>query len=158
MFTFPQSVVDIITNLRKRFPSWDSVMVFDTFLFFFSFWILQFEKDGDKNFAARSWLWYVNALFMIDLFFRLLSIRIESIKREYWNHTLPCIFTLILWLSAAFYDFNEVFGSKPTQGFNIFLFIVYHLCLGVYMIQNLTSSEYNQGQPRVQNNQQELQV
>ena len=95
MVSIPQSVHDNVNNVRKRFPNWDLIMVFDVFLFFFSFWILQFEKDGDKNFGARSWLWYFNALFIIDLFFRLLSFRIESMIREQWNHTIPCIFSMM---------------------------------------------------------------
>jgi len=129
-----QTIQNTINNVQKRFPTWDLVMFFDMFLFFLSFWILATEKDNDKVFSARSWLWYFNALFIIDLFFRLLSIHVECIQRKYWNHIIPCIFTLILWLLAAYYDFNDVFGSKPTQGFNIFLFLVYHICLSVYMV------------------------
>lgn len=124
--TFTSYLNNLVESFQKKFPQWDAIMIFDVFLFFLSFWILTFEKDGDKVYSARAWLWYFNALFVVDLFFRLLSFRIESIKREYWNSTLPCMFTLILYLLAAYYDFDNVFGSKPTQGFNIFLFIVYH--------------------------------
>lgn len=123
-----------IQNIKEKIPpSLDVVMIFDCFLFFLTFWIVAFEKDVDKNYAARSWLWYVNSLFILDLFFRLLSIKVESIKREYWNHIIPCLFTLIIWMLVAFYDFNDVFGSKPTQGFNIFIFIVYHIGLSCYL-------------------------
>jgi hypothetical protein len=127
--TFISNLNNLVESFQKKFPHWDVVMVFDVFLFFLSFWILTFEKDGDQVYAARAWLWYFNTLFVVDLFFRLLSCRIESVKREYWNSTLPYMFTLILYLLAAYYDFDNVFGSKPTQGFNIFLFIVYHFGL-----------------------------
>ncbi len=122
-----------LTTLQNKFPNWDIVIVFDVFLFFLSFWILEFEKESDRNYGARAWLWYVIALFMLDLFFRLLSIRVESIKREYWNWLIPCIFTPILYLLAAYYDFDDVFGSNPTQGFNIFIFIVFHFGLLGYI-------------------------
>ena len=134
MSTLPTSVTNTLENVQKRLPSFDAVMFFDVFLFFMSFCVLAFEKDGDKVFAARSWLWYFNALFIIDLFFRLLSLHIESIKREYWNPVLPCIFTIIIWMVTAFYDFDDVFGSKPTQGFNVFLFILYHIGLVGYLV------------------------
>jgi hypothetical protein len=141
MTSLNASLTNIVESFQKKFPLWDIVMVFDVFLFFLSFCILTFEKDGDKVFGAREWLWYFNALFILDLFFRLLSFHIESVKREYWNSILPCMFTLILYMLAGYYDFDNVFGSKPTQGFNIFLFIVYHFGLigwCVFHCQNKT--------------------
>lgn len=133
VFSF-SSLSTHLQTLQKKFPLWDLVMVFDCLLFFLSFWILATEKDVDLVYPARAWLWYMNALFILDLFFRLLSIRIESIKREYWNPILPCIFTLILWMLAAYYDFEEVFGSKPVQGFNIFIFLIYNLGVIGYIL------------------------
>ena len=140
MSPLPQSVHDNINNIRNRFPSWDAVMAFDVFLFFLSFWILATEKDVDFVFGARAWLWYFNAFFIMDLFFRLLSLKIESIKRENWNHIIPCIFTLSFWMLAAYYDFESVFGSKPVQGFNIFIFLVYHIGLVLYIFQSFFNS------------------
>ena len=132
--TLPTSIHNTLEKVHKRFPAWDPVMAFDVFLFFLSFWILEFEEVKDRNYGARAWLWYFIALFMLDLFFRLLSIKVESINREYWNWLIPCIFTPILYLLAAYYDFDDVFGSNPTQGFNIFLFIVFHFGIIGYTV------------------------
>lgn len=130
-------ITQTLTKFQSTFPMWDIVMVSDIFLFFLSFVILVSEKSSDVVYSAHAWLWYVNALFVVDLFFRLLSIRITSIKREYWNPILPCIFTICFWLLAAYYGFKNVFGPKPVQGFNIFVFIVYNLGVVLYILYKM---------------------
>lgn len=127
-------------TINRRF---DLIYVFDFFLFFLSFWILGTEKNSDFVLGAREWLLYFNALFIIDLFFRILSLRVEILDKNKWNHTLPCIFTLIFWMLAAYYKFDNVFGSKPTQGFNIFLFITYHIGMIIFILLNKNSNHQN---------------
>lgn len=111
-------------------------MFFDFFLFLLSFLVMVCEKDIDFNVSARSWLWYFNTLFLIDLFFRLLSNKIEYIKREYWNDIIPYMFTICIWLYTAYLKFDNVFGSKPVEGLNIFLMIIYHIFLILYFVFN----------------------
>lgn len=137
MSSLPNSINES-TAIYQRPITFDIVMYFDTILFFLSFWVLALEPDDHEHhhhYSARNWLLIFNFLFIIDLFFRLLSFKVESLKREYWNPILPCIFTIIIWLMTAFFHFNHVFGSHPTQGFNTFLFIIYHIFLLGYIIK-----------------------
>ena len=122
----------------------DIYMILELFTFVLSFFFLigdnktDFDTSGfelEVNSDAlphKSWCFYFNGFLMIDFFFRMLSLKIPSMKRQYWNHTLHCVFPLAMWMLAAYYTFDDVFASEATGTLNILLFI--GMNLGVILV------------------------
>ena len=140
----PSSKYDKLTEymdkLEKAFPNWDLYMLFEAFLFFMTFIFLCAENDdSDRRSFEHSYLYQVNSIFLVDFLFRLLSIEIESVKREYWNKALHCIIPLIMWLLAAFYKFDNVFGSNPVQVLNALLFAILNFSVLVVILSQFVS-------------------
>lgn len=126
---------ELYQKFCERYPNWDLYMIFELFVFLMSFFFLVGEsKDDDVRGAESSYLYQVNTVLIIDFLFRLLSIEIESIKREYWNHVLHCILPLIMWLLAAFYKFDNVFGSDPIKVLNALLFTLLNVIVIVVIV------------------------
>lgn len=131
-------MLDMYNKFFEKFPNWDLYMIFELFVFVISFFFLVGEsKDSDIRGDESDYLFQVNSVLLIDFLFRLLSIEIESIKREYWNHVLHCIFPLIMFLLAAFYKFDNVFGSDPIKVLNALLFTFINLLVLLAMIFKL---------------------
>ena len=133
---------EYMDKLEKAFPNWDLYMLFEAFLFFMTFVFLAAENDDtDTRSFEHSYLYQVNSVFLVDFLFRLLSIEIESVKREYWNKALHCIIPLIMWLLAAFYKFDNVFGSNPVQVLNALLFAILNFAVLIMIISQFVSFE-----------------
>ena len=128
-------MLDMYNKFFEKFPNWDLYMIFELFVFVISFFFLVGEsKDSDIRGEESDYLFQVNSVLLIDFLFRLLSIEIESIKRKYWNHVLHCILPLIMWLLAAFYKFDNVFGSDPIKVLNALLFTMLNLFIILVII------------------------
>lgn len=91
------------------------------FVLSFFFWVGESDDKDVRKFDSL-YLYDFNALLMIDFLFRMLSLKIESVKRENWNHVLHCVFPLVMWLLASFYKFDNVFGGDTIQVLNTILF------------------------------------
>ena len=140
--TTKTTIMGLYEDFSERFPNWDLYMVFELFVFMMSFFFLVGES-GDTDFRGpdSSYLYQINTVFMIDFLFRLLSINIDSIKREYWNHVLHCILPLIMFLLAAFYKFDNVFGSEPIKVLNAMLFTMVNFVVLVVIIMKVLTLE-----------------
>jgi hypothetical protein len=128
-------------NFMENFPNWDIFMILEILIFFLSFVFLASEKIKDRNFLASSYLFYVVGMLILDFLFRLLSIRIKSIKREYWNNTLLCIIPLIMWLLAALFQFDNVFGSDAIQVLNVLIFTILNLIVFIIILLKFVTLE-----------------
>ena len=128
-------LIELYSNFRKNYPTWDLYMICESFIFLLSFlfWVGE-SQDKDIRGPDSAYLYTLNTILMIDFLFRMLSIKIESIKREYWNHVLHCIVPLIMWLLSAYYKFDEVFGSNAIQVLNALLFIIMNLFVLIIII------------------------
>ena len=108
----------------------DIYMILELIVFVISFFVLVGEGGETKfRLSDSAFLYHFNSLLLIDFLFRMLSLKIESMKREYWNHTLHCVFPLAIWLLAAFYKFDDVFGSEPIQVWNSMLFTILNVLI-----------------------------
>ena len=137
-----KKMVDKYTKFEECMISkgFDTFMTYEVFVFIFSFLFLAGEDDlYPEMFASRSYLFYFNALLVLDFFFRLLSVKIESMKREYWNTAFACIFPMVMWLLAGYYEFDSVFGGEPVQVLNILLFLTMNLMIIGYLIYTYVS-------------------
>lgn len=101
----------------------DIYMCFEllVFLLSFFFWVGE-SDDKDVRKSDSAYLYMFNSFLMIDFLFRMLSLKIESVVRNNWNHVLHCVLPLTMWLLAAFYKFDEVFGGDPIKVLNTILF------------------------------------
>lgn len=133
-------LVETYEKFKENYPQWDLYMIFELFVFMLSFffWVGE-SKDKDVRGADSFYLYNINAILLIDFLFRMLSTTIESIKREYWNHVLHCIVPLIMWLMAAFYKFDKVFGSDPIKVLNALLFTMLNLFILVVIMLKFVS-------------------
>ena len=126
----------------KECNSMDRYMVIELFVFLFSFLFLVADDKVDDiqsrsspveldvmsdGLAHKKWNFYFNGFLMIDFFFRMLSLKVESIDPKYWNHTLHCVFPLAMWMLAAYYTFDDVFEKEATGTLNILLFIAMNI-------------------------------
>ena len=134
---YNKTFIERYHNFMINYPNWDIYMILELIIFFFSFIFLVTEKIKDRNFFAGSYLFYINSILLLDFLFRMLSIRIESIKREYWNNTLLCIIPLIMWLLSAYYGFDNVYGGQPVQVLNVLIFIILNLIVFIIILLNL---------------------
>lgn len=132
-------------NFMENFPNWDIYMILELLIFLFSFIFLAAEKMKDRNIFASSYLFYINGMLILDFLFRMLSIRIKSIKREYWNNTLLCIIPLIMWLLAAFFQFDNVFGSDAIQVLNVLIFTILNLIVFIIVLLKFGTLEKFKG-------------
>ena len=131
---------EYMDKLERAFPNWDLYMIFEAFLFFMTFVFLAAENDDtDIRSSEHMYLYQVNSLFLVDFLFRLLSIEIESVKRKYWNKALHCIVPLIMWLLAAFYKFDNVFGSDPVKVLNALLFAILNFAVLIAILSQFVS-------------------
>ena len=128
-------------NFMETFPNLDIFMILEILIFFLSFVFLAAEKIKDRNFLASSYLFYIDGMLILDFLFRLLSIRIKSIKREYWNNTLLCIIPLVMWLLAALFQFDNVFGSDAIQVLNVLIFTILNLIVFIIILLKILTLE-----------------
>lgn len=155
--TLDNKMLDIYNKLSDKFPHWDVYIIFELLVFWLSFFVL---LGDDIRGQAGLYLYQVNFLLLIDFFFRLLSIRIESFKRENWNTTLHCVLPLVLWLLASFQKFHDVFGSEPTQVLNTLIFTTVNFLVilvivfkGIGFFKNKCESQsVNNSQPEPDDN------
>ena len=141
--------VPIIEFYHKYFGYWDLYMAFESFVFFLSFILLLADDNTDpvvtattssftgfiiKNPYERDYLYHFNGILVLDFVFRLLSIDIEMIRRETINDILHFVLPLVMWLLAAFYHFDNVFGSNPVQVLNALFFVMLNLIVIVIIL------------------------
>ena len=155
-----KTIVGLYDDFCEKFPNWDLYMIFELFVFMMSFFFLVGEsKDSDVRGPDSSYLYQINSILIIDFLFRLLSINIDSIKRKYWNHVLHCILPLIMWLLAAFYKFDNVFGSDPIKVLNAMLFTMLNLVVFVVVVMKFLTLKQIKGlfkKDVVENNEDEI--
>jgi hypothetical protein len=122
----PKKLGDYYNNFMTKLEptGLDLYMLMEFLVFFLSFWFL---VGDDVRGVESMYLYMLNGFLVLDFFFRMLSLKIESVKREYWNHTLHCVLPLVMWLLAAFYKFDEVFGSNAIKVLNALLFAFMNL-------------------------------
>ena len=134
-------------NDKLYSTGFDVYMILELFTFVLSFFFLIADNKVDNGQSAfgsgesdvmsdglahKKWTFYFNGFLMIDFFFRILSLKIPGMRREYWNHTLHCVFPLAMWMLAAYYTFDDVFEKEATGTLNILLFI--GMNLGVILV------------------------
>lgn len=155
-----KTLTQMYQDFLVKYPNWDVYMVFELFVFMLSFFFLV----GDEGRGVDGfYLYQVNSVLLVDFLFRLLSIEIESIRREYWNHVLHCILPLVMWLLAAYYKFEEVFGSDPIKVLNALLFSVLNLFVICVIVLKFVTFEqikekFKKKEENVENNEKEENV
>ena len=121
----------------------DMYMLVESFIFLLSFFFLIGEDNDSTPYAgmlnARMYLFYVNAIFMLDFFFRMLSMRIESFDPKYWTPAFNCVFPMIMWLLAAYFDFDYVFGGEAVQVLNLLLFLFMNILMVMLLVMKYVS-------------------
>ena len=127
-------------KLIEYYKNFDLYMILELFVFLLSFIFLLFD---DNNLLAyeRNYLYHFNTILLVDFTFRLI-IKYQCINIEYisknWNDVY-FILPLIMWFLAAFYNFDNVFGSNPVQVLNILFFVILNLCILVVIILKFVS-------------------
>ena len=133
---------ELFDNFMKKLEptGLDLYMLMEFFVFFLSFWFWVGEEDKVRN-VDSMYLYMLNSFLVLDFFFRMLSLKIDSVKREYWNHTLHCVLPLIMWLLAAYYKFDNVFGSNPIKVLNALLFTLMNLFVVLLLVFKFVSMD-----------------
>lgn len=115
-----------INSLKENVKDWDVLLCFDGFYLFMTWMFLVCQEGKDVVFEANMFAWYVSLVFLLDLMFRLLSRKIESMNPEQWNHLWLCLFPVVFSILAASYDYDfAVYGSKPLQVWNALFYTCY---------------------------------